>query len=68
MTSREAGKVFSCESEGVGDNTEKIRENLSQRQKWIWEVDHMEQLKNARAKLKEEIRRPEEQKQVKASS
>jgi salicylate hydroxylase len=68
VTSREAGKVFCCEGEGVGDNTEKIRENLSHRQKWIWEVDHKEQLKKARAILEEEISRPEKQKQVKISA
>lgn len=38
-TSRETGELYDLEAEGVGDDADKLRENLATRYKWIWEKD-----------------------------
>ena len=38
-TSREAGVLVAMKQPGVGDDVEKIRENLETRMNWIWDHD-----------------------------
>lgn len=38
-TSREAGKLYDLEGEGVGDDKERLREDLRARMGWIWDED-----------------------------
>lgn len=38
-TSREAGLLYEMQLPGVRGDVEKIKEQLNQRMKWIWEVD-----------------------------
>lgn len=38
-TSREAGELYELELEGVGDDGDRLRENLAARYGWIWEAD-----------------------------
>ena len=38
-TSREAGQLWEFELEGVRDDIEKFRENVSKRMDWIWNED-----------------------------
>ena len=54
-TSREAGKVFSLQGDRLGTDLEKVRADLVERQKWIWEVDHFEELERARRWYWEEM-------------
>jgi salicylate hydroxylase len=35
-TSREAGQTYELENKDVGDDEEKLRRNLDERQRWIW--------------------------------
>ena len=46
-TSREYGKLLGMQSEGVGEDLEKMRENLETRLHWIWQRDQTAQLKGA---------------------
>lgn len=50
-TSREAGELYELEAEGVRDDAEKLRENLSSRYKWIWEKDLEDDLEEAMSLL-----------------
>lgn len=43
-TSRECGELYELEAEGVGDDADRLRENLSRRFGWIWEKDSEEDL------------------------
>ncbi|KAL2005170.1 hypothetical protein VTN00DRAFT_3020 [Thermoascus crustaceus] len=38
-TSRQAGRLYDMELEGVGDSVDEIRENVSRRMEWIWGLD-----------------------------
>lgn len=38
-TSNEGGRLYEMELPGVEEDTEAIKEHLSRRMKWIWEVD-----------------------------
>ncbi|KAK4693668.1 salicylate hydroxylase, partial [Lecanoromycetidae sp. Uapishka_2] len=51
-TSREAGELYDCEEEGVGDDREAMRRNLGERYKWIWEKNSEEDLDMAMGMLK----------------
>lgn len=44
-TSREASRLFSFEL--FGDELKRVKENLLERHKWIWEIDLQEQQQNA---------------------
>lgn len=50
-TSKEAGEIY--EFEALGDDVERITENLQQRCKWIWDEDLDAQLEKAQMFLKE---------------
>lgn len=47
-TSREAGRLYDFEGKGVGDDLNKLAEDLSGRMKWIWEEDLEEDLRQGR--------------------
>ncbi len=49
--SKEAGEIY--EFEALGDDVERITENLQQRYEWIWDEDLDAQLEKAQAFLKE---------------
>ena len=53
-TSREAGRLYELEAEGVGDDVEKFKANLEGRFRWIWEEDLEKHLEVAMGLLKEE--------------
>ena len=38
-TSREAGQLWDLELASVGDDLEKLKENIDVRMRWIWEED-----------------------------
>ena len=46
-TSREYGKLLGMQSEGVGEDLEKMRENLETRLHWIWQRDQTAQVNSA---------------------
>ncbi|CAF9908488.1 MAG: hypothetical protein HETSPECPRED_008093 [Heterodermia speciosa] len=46
-TSREYGKLLGMQSEGVGEDLEKMRENLETRMHWIWQRNQTAQLNGA---------------------
>ena len=46
-TSREYGKLLGMHSEGVGEDLQKMRENLETRLHWIWQRDQTAQLNGA---------------------
>lgn len=39
QTSREMGKIICCAEEGIGNDFEKLKENLNARMSWIWDID-----------------------------
>lgn len=49
--SRESAMLFQMRHAGVGDDLEKLKQNLQVRQKWIWEMNMNEHLEEARAEL-----------------
>lgn len=49
--SKEAGEIY--EFEALGDDVERITENLQQRYEWIWDEELDAQLEKAQAFLKE---------------
>lgn len=51
MTSRDAGRLYDFEGEGIGDDEGKIREDLSSRYRWIWDEDLEMRLNEAKALL-----------------
>ncbi|OOF96805.1 hypothetical protein ASPCADRAFT_206961 [Aspergillus carbonarius ITEM 5010] len=46
-TSRDAGRLYQCQKEGVEDDVEKIRANLDERMRWIWDLDVEQHLEEA---------------------
>lgn len=48
-TSRAAGQLYDFEGVGIGDDEEKIRENLENRYRWIWDEDLEVHLNEAKA-------------------
>lgn len=38
-TSREAGLLYDFQGEGIGDDVQKLKKNLDERYKWIWDDD-----------------------------
>lgn len=46
-TSREAGGLYALEAEGVGDDPDKVREQLLRRYDWIWDANLEEHLAEA---------------------
>lgn len=50
-TSRTAGLLYDFEGEGIGDDEERIREDLIQRYQWIWEENLDRELSEAKALL-----------------
>ena len=38
-TSREAGEILAMRFKGIGEDTEKIRDNYNERMNWIWNKD-----------------------------
>ena len=50
-TSRETGMLYDFEGEGVGDDLDKLSENLSSRLQWIWEEDLQAHLEEGKRKL-----------------
>lgn len=55
--SRESGMLFQLRMPGTGDNIEKIKAELKDRQKWIWDIDMEDHLKDARAGLGNRLHR-----------
>ena len=49
--SRESGMLFQMRYPGIEDNVEKIKEELRTRQRWIWDIDLDEHLKEAKREL-----------------
>jgi len=47
-TSKEAGKLWEFEGEGVGDNLEALRSNAMTRMDWIWDYEISDDLNTAR--------------------
>ena len=47
-TSREAGHLFQFELEGVGDDYEKLRDNMMKRMQWVWSENLEEEVKEGR--------------------
>ncbi|GAB7352213.1 hypothetical protein MBLNU459_g2686t1 [Dothideomycetes sp. NU459] len=47
-TSREAGMLYEMQLPGVGEDVEKIKEHLSRRMKWLWDVDLDARVKEAK--------------------
>jgi salicylate hydroxylase len=47
-TSKEAGKLWQFEGEGVGDDLEALRGNALSRMDWIWDCEISDDLKTAR--------------------
>ncbi|WVQ75093.1 salicylate 1-monooxygenase [Cryptococcus sp. DSM 104548] len=54
-TSYEAGQLYEYELPGVGDNLEKIKENLESRMTWIWSEDLPQELEIAKAHLRRSL-------------
>ncbi|MCJ1252050.1 hypothetical protein MMC30_009288 [Trapelia coarctata] len=54
-TSKEAGEIY--EFEKLGDDVEKITENLQKRYRWVWEEDLDAQLEKAQGSLREAQRK-----------
>ena len=54
-TSREAGKLISMSSEGVGGDVEAMRELLKSRVNWIWNRDLVEQGREAGRLFRESL-------------
>ena len=46
-TSKEAGEIYEFEGEGLGDDVQKITQNLQHRYDWIWKEDLDQQLERA---------------------
>ncbi|PWY88105.1 FAD/NAD(P)-binding domain-containing protein [Aspergillus sclerotioniger CBS 115572] len=46
-TSRDAGRLYQCQKEEVEDDVEKIRANLDERMRWIWDLDMEQHLEEA---------------------
>ena len=38
-TSRDAGQLYDFQKEGILDEPQKLKENIEQRMRWIWEMD-----------------------------
>jgi salicylate hydroxylase len=55
-TSRAAAQVYEFQAGGIFDDPVKVRENLQQRYRWIWEEDLDQQLKVAQASLSTKAR------------
>ena len=51
-TSKNCGNLFDFEDEVVGDDLEKLKENVRQRMKWIWNEDLHEHLEEAKRAMK----------------
>ena len=45
--SREMGRIISCNEPGVGDTATELRKALEHRQRWIWDIDQQQQVKDA---------------------
>ncbi|KAI9810361.1 MAG: hypothetical protein M1827_006328 [Pycnora praestabilis] len=52
-TSRSAGQLYDFELEGIGDDIEKVKENLETRYRWIWDEDLDGELQRAKSLLGE---------------
>ncbi|KAF8850715.1 hypothetical protein BDZ45DRAFT_769348 [Acephala macrosclerotiorum] len=50
QNSRKSGILFQLRKPGIEDDIEKIKAELKDRQKWIWDIDMEDHLKNARAR------------------
>ena len=50
-TSYDAGLLYDYEAEGIGNDLNKLGQNLEERYKWIWDVDLVEHLEEAKAHL-----------------
>lgn len=53
-TSREGGVLYEMQLPGVGEDVEKIKDHLSKRMKWIWEVDLDARVEEAKQMFSEE--------------
>ncbi|CZR59965.1 related to salicylate 1-monooxygenase [Phialocephala subalpina] len=58
--SRESGMLFQLRKPGAGGDIEKIKVELKDRQKWIWDIDIEEHLKDAEAGLGLSLRKSSE--------
>lgn len=47
-TSREAGRLWDFEGEGVGDDLDALERNMKARMHWIWNIDLEAELERAR--------------------
>jgi salicylate hydroxylase len=52
-TSKEAGKLWEFEGEGVGDDLEALRSNALSRMDWIWDHEIVDDLDTARRIMRE---------------
>ena len=53
-TSRECGETYDLENEDVGDDVQKLKRNLDERQRWIWDHDLEGDMVKAREMMMEE--------------
>jgi len=54
-TSREGGELYEMQLPNVGDNEDKIREQLTTRMKWIWDIDLEAQVEEAKELVRKEM-------------
>lgn len=54
--SRESGMLFQLRKPGTEDDLDKIKADLNDRQKWIWEIDLDDHVNDARAGLSNFLR------------
>lgn len=54
-TSRDAGRLYDMQMPGVGEDVEKIKSNLAERWKWIWDFDLEEHVEEAKTAFRKEV-------------
>lgn len=55
-TSKEAAYLLCLCMEGVGDDEARLKETLNERLHWLWDLDPMEQVEEARRKMLEYLK------------